>query len=561
VLSSWFRFSFAIALAALSASLAAGLPFSHGEHWTELNIGPFHVDTQGDIREARDALTQVEQVRWVLSGLLEVQDLQSIWPIRVVFTKEDVPAQIGFEWQNGQYLLVCRPGTHVPLDSLAGILLDANTPRLPAEVDSGLRQLFSTLEAHGSRVTWGGAPAHPDLAWARMQLFATKFEYGASFHIFLAALKDGATIRAAETNAFAKPEDALEEEAAANLASHNWQAVPVSGRPLDPKRDFGEQPLAAEIAGVYIADAELRNEPHAAESAYKSAIEAGGTAAALGFEGLAQSAKLDKQDPLPFLEKAMGAGTKSAPVYVAAAQEMPPEKALPLLKKAAQLNPRWAEPVYIQAKLAANPHGREDLLKKAIQLDPRATAYWVELAHVETTNGEASAAQGSWLRAEQSAPTNPERDRIHQMRIASEEQRLDAEEAAVRRERESAHEVDERAQDAETARIQAAEQQADQAVDAAGGEAQPEKVVPWSQTVPHKKLAGALIAVDCLHTATRISIKERSGRVTQLLLSDPSRDGLACGPQRPSRRALVVYAAQPNDSFHTAGSVISVHVQ
>jgi hypothetical protein len=559
--ASWFRFRFVIALAALSVCLAAALPFSHGEHWTELTIGPFYVDTGGDLPQARDALTQMEQVRWVLGGLLEVQDLQSLWPVRVVFTKEAAPAQIGFEWQNGEYLLVCQPGTRVPVGSLAGILLDGNTPRLPAEVESGLRQLFSTLEAHGSRVTWGGAPAHPDLAWARMQLFATKFEYGASFHIFLAALKDGATIRAAETNAFAKPEDALEQEAAANLASHNWQTVSVSGRPLDPKRDFGEQPLAAEMAGVYIADAELRSEPKAAESAYKSAIEAGGAAATLGFEGLAQSAKLDREDPLPFLEKAIAAGTKSAPVYVAAAQELPPQKALPLLEHAARLNPRWADPIDLQAQLATNLHDRENLLKQAVQLDPRATAYWIELAQVETTNGEASAAQGSWLRAEQSAPTNPERDRIHRMRIASEQQRLDAEEAALRQEQEAAEQADQHAQDSEMARIQAAERKADQAVDAAGGEAQPEKVVPWSQTVPHKNLKGSLIAVDCLHTATRISIKDRSGRLTRLLIKDPSRDGLACGQQRPARRISVVYAAQPDDSFHTAGSVISVQVQ
>ncbi|MGH9582818.1 MAG: hypothetical protein ACRD4O_07780, partial [Bryobacteraceae bacterium] len=163
--ASWSRSPLYIVLVALSTSLAArSLPFTHGGRWTELNIGPFYVDTQGDLGEARHELTQMEQVRWVLGGLLEVQDLPSLWPIRVVFTKEEVPAQIGFEWQDGQFLLVCPEGTHVPLGAVAGILLDANMPRLPVEVESGLRELFSTLEARGSRVTWGGAPAHPDLA-------------------------------------------------------------------------------------------------------------------------------------------------------------------------------------------------------------------------------------------------------------------------------------------------------------------------------------------------------------------------------------------------------------
>ena len=94
----------------------------------------------------------------------------------------------------------------------------------------------------------------------------------------------------------------------------------VSGRPLDPKRDFGEHSLDGAVAAVYLADVQFSADPKAAEAAYKSAIEAGGVAAALGYEGLAKTAKLDKEDPKPFLESAMKAGSKSAPVYVAAAE-------------------------------------------------------------------------------------------------------------------------------------------------------------------------------------------------------------------------------------------------
>lgn len=519
------------------------------------------MDTQGDISQARHELTQMEQVRWVLGGLLEIQDLQSTWPIRVIFTKEEVPPPIKFERQNGQYLLVCRQGTHVPLDALAGILLDANTPRLPAEVESGLRELFSTLQAHGSRVTWGGAPAHPDLAWARMQLFATKFDYRATFHIFLASLKSGSTMRAAETNAFAKPQADLEREAKANLASHDWQPVSVSGRPLNPKRDLGQQPLAPEIGAIYIADAKLRNEPKAAESTYKSAVNAGGAAAALAYEGLAQVAKLEKRDPLPFFEKAIAADSQSAPVYVAVAQKAPTARAFALLKKAAELNPRWAEPLAVEAELTADPHRREKLLKKAVQLNPRATAYWIELAKAETANGQATAAQGSWLRAEQSAPTQTKAAHIHQMQAASEQRRLDAEEAAAKREREAAVEANEEAQDAQMARIRAAEKAANQAVTAAAGEAPPEKAIPWNAAFPHKKLAGTLVAVDCLHTATRLSVKRRNGGTVRLLLRNRPPEGISCGPQQPARAVSVVYAVERDNSFHTAGTVVSLRLR
>jgi len=59
------------------------------ERWTELNIGPFYVDTDGDAGAARDSLTQLEQLRWVLGGLLESKDLPSVWPIRVMLTRNE----------------------------------------------------------------------------------------------------------------------------------------------------------------------------------------------------------------------------------------------------------------------------------------------------------------------------------------------------------------------------------------------------------------------------------------------------------------------------------------
>ncbi len=566
------------------------------DRWTELNIGPFYVATDSDTAAAREALTQLEQLRWVLGGLLESKDLPSLWPIHILLTNNfektnpiaanrqfvwqnapsvrlfrspagfvsqngsvPQPGSDQFVWQNGIYVLVCAPGARLPLSEVAGLLLDANTPRLPPDVESGLRQLFGTLSAKGSRVTWGGPPAHPDLAWARMQLFATKFEYTSSFHIFLTALKGGSTLRAAEQNAFGKDSAALEQEAAANLASHNWQPVSVSGRPLDPKRDLGEHSLDEALVGVYLADAQLASDPKRAEAAYKSAIEAGGTTAALGFEGLAQVAKIDKDDPDPYLEKAIHAGSRSAPVYVAYAEDRPPEQALPLLKKAAQLNPLWAEPVFRQVEFTSDPAEKVALLKKATQLDPRATRYWIELAQLQTTQGESTAAQGSWLRAEDSAPADSERDRVHQLRMASEQERLDAAADARRRDREAVHLADEKAQQSEEDRIHAAEQKANNSNDAAAGGEKPETVVPWSQLVPQKKLEGTLIKVDCLGSNGRLFVKDRSGRTIQLLLKNASDAGMACGVQKPARRISLTYAAEPDDRFNTAGNVTSIN--
>ena len=539
----------------------ACLPVGAAAHWTELNIGPFYVATDSDSGAARDALDQLEQLRWVLGGLLESKDLPSLWPIRILLTNSAKTNPTGhFVWQNACYLWVAPARSRVPLDQIAGILLDDNTPRLPAEVESGLRQLFGTLEAHGSRITWGGAPPHPDLAWARMQLFATKFEYGASFHIFLNALK-GSTVQAAEQNAFGKPSKLLEQQAEANLAAGNWASVSVSGRPLDPKRDFGEHSLEPAIADVYLANAGFSTNPKAAEAAYKAAVEAKGPAAPLGFEGLAQIAESEHDNPKPFLDEAIQAGSRSAPVYVAAAEGLDAAQALPLLKRAAQLNPRWAEPIFKQAQLASNPAEKEALLKKAAQLDPRNSEYWIALATLQTEAGEGTAAQGTWLRAEDSAPNDAERDRIHQLRLDSEQERLDAADQARRRDREAAHLDDERAQQAELDRIRAAEAKANQANDAQAGTEKPDDAVPWDQIVAQKKLLGTLVRVDCLHTATRLWVKDKSGASLQLLLKQKERPGLTCGPQQPPRHVALAYSADPDDQFHTVGTVISMQVQ
>ncbi|MBV8570102.1 MAG: hypothetical protein JO319_05790 [Acidobacteriaceae bacterium] len=547
-------------LAAFAFLLGFVFSLSAKDRWTELNIGPFYVATDSDVAGARNTLAELEQLRWVLGGLLESKDLPSVWPIRVLFTRDAKTNPSKFVWQNGDYLFVAPPGSKVPLGDVARILVDANTPLLPPEVESGLMQLFSTLEAHGSKVTWGGAPQHPDLAWARMQLFATKFEYGASFHIFLTALNGGTDLRAAERNAFGRDPSALEAEAKANLQAGNWQPVPTSGRPLDPKRDFGEHSLSAAVAGVYLANAQMAADPAAAEAAYKAAVAEGGAAAALGYEGLAALATVRKENPQALLDDAIRAGSKSAPVYVSAAKNVPDAQKLPLLKTAERLNPLWAEPVYLQAQLTEDPAEKEGLLKKATQLNPRATECWIELAQVQTSRGESTAAQGSWLRAEDSAPEGAERDRIVAMRNGSEQERLDAAEAAQRNEREAAHRADQQAQQSEEERIRAAEQRANASLDASSKDQQLSDVHTWDSLSAKKKVTGILVRVDCLSNGQRLWIKEKAGTTTELFLR-VARAELPCGAQTSPRRVSGAYQAHPDENLHTAGEITDLTVQ
>lgn len=517
----------------------------------------------------------MEQLRWVLGNLLESQDLKSVWPFRILlaknegtnptfrsqFVSQNPEDATRFVLQNGQYLLVCSPTEPLPLGEVAGILLDANTPRLPPEVEHGLRQLFSTLHAQGTHVTWGGSPVHPDLAWARMQLFATKFEYSLSFHIFLASLRDGSTLRTAEQNAFGKPAQTLESEAAANLAAGHWDAVPVSGRPLDPKRDFGEHSVDAATVDIYLADAQLAADPQAAEKAYKAATATGNPAdAALGYAGLAELAKRKHEPYKPHLEDAMQVGSRSAQVYLQEADGLSGDQAVELLKKAASLNPRWAEPIYRQAQIASKPADQEALLRKCTELDPRRTECWVKLAQLQSVDGHATAAQGSWLRAEQSAPTGPARDHIHQLRLGSEEQRLNAADAERRRQQEAAQEDDDRALRAEAARIHAAERRANRETASESNSSAAANAVPWNQLAA-KRLTGYIVAIGCTEPAATLSIRDRQGQTTKVLLGDRSKLGLSCGIQRPPMPVSLTYSEHPDNQLGTAGEVVSLKRQ
>jgi hypothetical protein len=500
-------------------------------------------------------------VRWVLGGLLEIQDLRSLWPVRIVFDPAAGPGN-RFVELNGQYLLVCRPDAHPSLEQLATIFLDANTPRLPDEAQSGLLQLFGTLEAHGSHVSWGGPIPKPNLAWARMQLFATRFEYRASLHILVTSLKNGRSLAVAERNAFGKDPAALEKEAQANLAAGDWQPVSISGRPLDPKRDFGEHSLDPDLADCYRADSLLDTDLKTAEGLYKNAVQSGGQAKAFGFAGLAEVARRRKEDPKPFLQNALDAGILSAPVFVALAALEPPQRAMELLKRAAALNPVWGVPVYEQSRLTEDPAAKEALLRKAVQIDRRATDYWVELAQVQISNGHPIEAQGSWLRAEDSATTQAEKDRIHKMRMDTEQERLDAADAERTRQRETAHADDQRAQDNESAAIRAAEEKANRENDLLSGSDKPVDAVPWDSTLPQKKLTGMLTQVDCLRGGkARLTIRDRSGKITAVLSDSNLNGGLSCGVQQPPKAIALSYAADPDDRLRTAGRVVSLQLQ
>jgi hypothetical protein len=545
-------------------AIAGAFPLCAKDKWTEFNIGPFRVDTDGDPEQARQMLSRLEQTRWVLGGMLESKDLQATWPFRILLTSAAKGAGSGFIKAHGDYIIAIDEGSRLPLETIAKIFLESNTSRLPNEVESGLPELFAGLEAHGSRLTWAIPPAKPDLAWARMQLFATKPEYAGRFSIFLNNLRGGSLLTVAEANAFGKNSKVLEKEAAGNLAAGKWEPVTIAGRPLDPKRDLGEHTMDPALAQLYLADATLDSDPRGAEQAYKAAGNAGYDA--LAQEGIARVIMHDKGDPREYLDGAITAGSKNAWVYEQAAQTRPPAGAVGLLETAAAMNPRWWVPVAKQAELAEKPAEKQSLLIEACKLNPRSAELWKQLAELQTKMALGKAAQNSWIRAEDAAVDPKEKESIHAQRRASEEARLDAEDQARRDSTSTAKAEDDRLRNQQQERIKAAELRAAES-NGDTDTADLKNVTPW-WSGKDRPIEADLTRVDCLENQARLWLKNSSGKTLVLLVPDQKRlriDGdsteLGCGAQQPERKLTLIYKQRIDRKLKTMGDVTAIHFE
>ncbi|HXE13343.1 MAG TPA: hypothetical protein VN633_14555 [Bryobacteraceae bacterium] len=545
--------------------LLGSLHLQAKEDWSELNIGPFRVDYNHDESKARETLANLEQLRWILGGILETKELEATWPFRILMTDETAGSAPGLTFGHGEYIAIIRPGDAAPMVDIARTFIEQNTPRLPAAIDSNLPLLFEGLSAKGSRVTWASPPPHPTLGWARVQLLATKPAYAGRFRVFLNNLRGGAPLAVAETNAFGVESKQLEAEINAYFAAGNFQAITVSGRPLDPRKDFGEHALDGDLAALYLADTNLKMNRAAADRAYKAAAEAGNQA--LAEEGFALLVAAQGDDPGEYLENAIKAGSNSAWIYEQAAERQPEAEARKSLIKATTLNPRWWLPYAKLAALAKKPAEKESFLVEATKRNPRSSELWQSLAEVQSAEGKGMAAQNSWIRAADAAATSEERAQVEKKRKSLETQRLDAMDKAKRDAREAALADDQKAYDAQMARIHEAEAKANRQN---SGDSEPETsdaVLPWFNQGEHP-LEAVLVRVDCLNGEAKLFLRDTAGKTLNLFVQDPKHvpiDGasttLGCGVQQPTRRVTVVYKGRHDRELGTVGDVTAIHFE
>ncbi len=526
-----------------------------GAEWSRFVSGPFEVLSRAGQRPAREILTELEQVRHALGTVLEKQDLEAVWPMQVVVfaSERDCRGCLLGRWfeRRDKWMLGTVRGRPLPHGQLAQILLDANTRRMPEEVERGLTALFSTIQVQGVRVTLGRPVAQPDLDWARMHMLLVDPEYSVRTPVLLANLQQGADWHVAYKNAFGKTPEEMEGLVKAYLAAGQFPVREFSGAPVSPKR-FRPRDYRPEYIETAVADLK---QGEAARAAYEAVLSKYGDYPP-ALEGLER------------FEAAVKAGSRSARCLVEYAKSLQaPALARPALVRATELNPRWAVPWALMADLETNAALKIRDLKKATELDSRNLAYWEALSQAYLDAGDirqASIALGGAMRA---ARTPEEREKYYQKRLRLEERRAEQrvrsrQSDLIRRRRTEARRLREEWEEML--------RRAREAEETAGGEEATDVVEWWDDPRPKAKIWGLLKEVECTRGPARLVIEDSDGKLTRLVVKDPGKvvimgrepnATLGCGKQNPPRPVAVEYYKPSQPGGKSAGEVAVVEFQ
>jgi len=444
------------------------VPAQAADRWIEYRMGPFHVFSAAGDTKAREALNEMEQLRYVLGNLLGKSGagtgafnapggvgLDTVWPIDLVLfpnAKAYGPHALARPLVDGGSATLAAWTADAPLPrdlvrALTQVLLENNAGRMPESFETGLYDLFSTIKVNATHVMLGAplpaAELSPDRlrAWAKLQMFATMSEYSGKLRVYLNNLQQGGEERVGAKNAFDMTPAKLDAMVDAYLRAGNFAAAPVPGEPLSPNHDFIEKP---------VEDATIQ--------ALLGELASGGKS-------------FPPESPRGLVAK----GTR------------------PALESAVKANPRWAEPHVRLAAIETNPLNKIKELKAAATLEPRNSGFWQALAEAQTAANLFAEADKSWSLAEHAAATEADRARIVQARAD-----LDARHAAFdanekqRIAEEKAREL-QRIKDETAAEIHAAEDKANREL---GGFKSDKTPTAWWDDPAGDKVAGKLSRVD-----------------------------------------------------------------
>lgn len=556
-------------LAAVFLLLSAALPAS----WVRVTSGPFEVITDQREREAREALSDLEQFRHAFGVVLGKPDLRSDWPIRVLLFRsqrdyEAYALPAGLALARDVYTGAARSREPMPVElrrALARILLESNTGRLPGEIETGLVELFSTLRIDGMRITLGDPPppAARHKSWAKIHMLTVTPTYYGRLRVLVGNLEQAVAPGPGYRNAFSKPAEEIAAEAEAYLQAGDFSTAPIMGRAMNPDREFTSGRTEEGFPEIALADLRLASGAHAAEAraAYRAVLQRN-PASPEANEGLGLLALYEGRKEEALRHFATRASARAHFEY--ALLEPDPNKRRAALEKAAELNPRWGSPHFEMAQREADPRQKIQHLNTAAKLAPRNAGWWQALAEAHEAENQFVEAAQAWASAEAAATSEEERVRIHSLRADIEQKRIEHEIAEKRRREEDERRKIEELKEKARASIRAALEAASR-----GSEPDPDRVVvEWweDETGEREKIRGALERVDCLGSQLRLVIATRDRGPVRLLIADPSKVVIAgrgeatfqCGPQRPARQVSVEYVPKPDPKLDTAGEVAMI---
>ncbi len=260
--------------------LAPALLLGAEDRWISIRSGPFQIFSNTGDKAAREQMEQLEQFRQGLGVVLGKPDLHLVWPVRMVISKNEkniVPA--GLPLARDAYF--AGPGRD--LKTLARLLISQNTQRLPAGIENGIVDVFSTIDIAGARITLGAAlpPAERTRDWARMHLLITDPAYSGRARVMISNLEQGSELDAAYKNAFERTNAQIEKQVDDYLAAGKFGTANVSGRTINPARDFRVQQVDSDAAKLVLADVLLAAGSPGASAAY-NALHGSGAAEGLG---------------------------------------------------------------------------------------------------------------------------------------------------------------------------------------------------------------------------------------------------------------------------------------
>lgn len=534
--------------------------------WVEVKSGPFVVYSDAGDDAARAALNDLEQFRWVLAQSMHKPELKSRWPITAVVSKlarNQVAQPLAFG-RSGY--IGAWPAGSVPsrewYKALALILFDSNlTGRMPANTESALADLFSTLAIDGVKVTLGAPlpPSERTLDWARLHMLATSPETSGKFRVLLSNLSQGAEEDPSYRNAFEMSRADIDKQAAAYLAAGKFGVIALSGKPINPERQFHPAPANPERTALLHADLLLAQgaKPPAPRNAYQAVLNQKPSAAAQEGYGLALLAEGDKEDARQALAAATSGEGAGPRAFVELARMEPQQmKAQALLESALRRNPAWGEPWFLFAQKEPGPNRRGLALKKAAELEPRNLAYWQAYAESQMEVKNFEEAAKAWIAADRVAPPE-QKARIAEARLAAEQRQLDKEAEEKRRKAQAERDEVEKLRQQNLESIRQAEAKTRGSI--------PEGAVleKWWDGPAGTRMSGTLEKVDCLGKQARLTVRDPSAKLVQFVISDPTKVALigasgqitlSCGVQRPPRKVEVEYVPKPPG----AGEVVLV---